>query len=116
MAKLYAKAPDGSDALLPIVITGFTQSLQQNGWCKLPNGLLFQWFGNSVNINKTTTFSYIIEFRFNPYQLVGSYSSGVGIRSGLFEFTGYSNYYMVKFMTSDIDAIISTFNAICIGN
>ena len=43
MAKLYAKAPDGSDALLSIVITGFTQSLQQNGWCKLPNGLLFQW-------------------------------------------------------------------------
>ena len=46
MAKLYAKAPDGSDALLSIVITGFTQSLQQNGWCKLPNGLLFQWPGH----------------------------------------------------------------------
>ena len=45
MAKLYAKAPDGSDALLSIVITGFTQSLQQNGWCKLPNGLLIQWSG-----------------------------------------------------------------------
>ena len=44
MAKFYAKAPDGSDALLSIVLTGFTQSLQQNGWCKLPNGLLFQWF------------------------------------------------------------------------
>lgn len=43
MAKFYAKAPDGSDALLSIVLTGFTQSLQQNGWCKLPNGLLFQW-------------------------------------------------------------------------
>ena len=43
MAKLYAKAPDGSDALLSIVITGFTQSLQQNGWCKLPNSLIFQW-------------------------------------------------------------------------
>ena len=46
MAKLYAKAPDGSDALLSIVITGFTQSLQQNGWCKLPNGLLIQWREN----------------------------------------------------------------------
>ena len=43
MAKFYAKAPDGSDALLSIVLTGFTQSLQQNGWCKLPNGLLIQW-------------------------------------------------------------------------
>ena len=48
MAKLYAKAPDGSDALLSIVITGFTQSLQQNGWCKLPNGLLFQWSKSST--------------------------------------------------------------------
>ena len=43
MAKFYAKAPDGSDALLSIVLTGFTQSLQQNGWCKLPNSLIFQW-------------------------------------------------------------------------
>ena len=43
MAKLYAKSPSGEDALLSISITGFTQSLQQNGWCKFPNGLLFQW-------------------------------------------------------------------------
>ena len=43
MAKLYAKSPSGEDALLSISITGFTQSLQQNGWCKLPNGLLLQW-------------------------------------------------------------------------
>ena len=48
MAKFYAKAPDGSDALLSIVLTGFTQSLQQNGWCKLPNGLLFQWRSESI--------------------------------------------------------------------
>ena len=46
MAKLYAKSPSGEDALLSISITGFTQSLQQNGWCKLPNGLLLQWKSN----------------------------------------------------------------------
>ena len=61
------------------------------------------------------TFSYPIEFK-HVYQLVGSYCSGVGIRSGLFMFTGYDKYYMVKFMTSDIDALISAFNAICIGD
>ena len=59
MAKLYAKAPDGSDALLSIVITGFTQSLQQNGWCKLPNGLLFQWGRPWLNGNNTLPLSYI---------------------------------------------------------
>ena len=43
MAKFYAKAPDGSDATLSITVSGFTQSLQQNGWCKMPNGLILQW-------------------------------------------------------------------------
>ena len=58
MAKLYAKAPDGSDALLSIVITGFTQSLQQNGWCKLPNGLLFQWsFTEPITYRFPVTFN-----------------------------------------------------------
>ena len=52
MAKFYAKAPDGSDATLSITVSGFTQSLQQNGWCKMPNGLILQWFedfGNNTN-------------------------------------------------------------------
>ena len=44
MAKFYAKAPNGDDAVLSISIQAFTQSLQQNGWCKLPNGLIIQWF------------------------------------------------------------------------
>ena len=52
MAKFYAKAPDGSDALLSIVLTGFTQSLQQNGWCKLPNGLLIQWTDGEYGIHE----------------------------------------------------------------
>lgn len=43
MAKFYAKAPNGDDAVLSISIQAFTQSLQQNGWCKLPNGLIIQW-------------------------------------------------------------------------
>ena len=43
MAKFYAKAPNGDDAVLSISIQNFTQSLQQNGWCKLPNGLIIQW-------------------------------------------------------------------------
>ena len=43
MAKFYAKAPDGTDATLSITVEGFTQSLQQNGWCKMPNGLILQW-------------------------------------------------------------------------
>ena len=44
MAKFYAKAPNGDDAVLSISIQNFTQSLQQNGWCKLPNGLIIQWY------------------------------------------------------------------------
>jgi hypothetical protein len=48
MAKFYAKAPNGDDAVLSISIQAFTQSLQQNGWCKLPNGLIIQWSNQEV--------------------------------------------------------------------
>ena len=66
MAKFYAKAPDGSDALLSIVLTGFTQSLQQNGWCKLPNGLLFQW---NLNSNEYVWNNFSLRFT-NLYSLI----------------------------------------------
>ena len=57
MAKFYAKAPDGTDATLSITVEGFTQSLQQNGWCKMPNGLILQWgLETSGFRTKTVTF------------------------------------------------------------
>ena len=72
MAKLYAKAPDGSDALLSIVITGFTQSLQQNGWCKLPNGLLFQWSELETDIDgDLSKWDYPIVFN-QVFTIIGS--------------------------------------------
>ena len=43
MATLYAYSPNGTQATLSYSVIGFTQSLAQNGWCKLPNGLIFQW-------------------------------------------------------------------------
>ena len=71
MAKFYAKAPDGSDALLSIVLTGFTQSLQQNGWCKLPNGLLIQWSrGGSTFIYPIKYTSWVVcNANFETYDL-----------------------------------------------
>ena len=47
MAKFYAVDANGNSALLSIPMQGFTQSLQQDGWCKLPNGLILQWSGPS---------------------------------------------------------------------
>ncbi|MDY5646877.1 MAG: hypothetical protein SPF22_07745 [Candidatus Onthovivens sp.] len=43
MATLYAYSPNGTQATLSYSVIGFTQSLAQNGWCKLPNGLILQW-------------------------------------------------------------------------
>ena len=57
MAKFYAKAPNGDDAVLSISIQNFTQSLQQNGWCKLPNGLIIQWEPSSSICKKLLDFS-----------------------------------------------------------
>ena len=56
MATLYAYSPNGTQATLSYSVIGFTQSLQQNGWCKLPNGLILQWgfkqgpFGNGIEV------------------------------------------------------------------
>ena len=69
MAKLYAKAPDGSDALLSIVITGFTQSLQQNGWCKLPNGLLIQW-SKLTNVGSFSLKTYTLPISYTNYLVI----------------------------------------------
>ena len=68
MAKFYAKAPDGSAALISIVLTGFTQSLQQNGWCKLPNGLLFQWSNDTLGpiISSNPNTNYWVEQWYFP--------------------------------------------------
>ena len=52
MATLYAYSPNGTQATLDYTIMGFTQSLQQNGWCKLPNGLILQWLYYTQRILK----------------------------------------------------------------
>ena len=43
MAVLHVKSPNGTTYNMTIVTSGVTESLQPNGWCKLPNGLLIQW-------------------------------------------------------------------------
>lgn len=43
MAYIYAKSPNGTTQSINIDTMNITSSLQQNGWCKLPNGLIFQW-------------------------------------------------------------------------
>lgn len=89
MAKLYAKAPDGSDALLSIVITGFTQSLQQNGWCKLPNGLLIQWQTATKLKNESYTLNFPISFNSDIYYI--AYSFNTEIYDHIYFFSIYKN-------------------------
>lgn len=62
MAKFYAKAPNGSDATLSITVSGFTQSLQQNGWCKMPNGLILQWAAGKYYVSNLGNYSFPISF------------------------------------------------------
>ena len=87
MAKFYAVDANGNSALLSINIQGFTQSLQQNGWCKLPNGLILQWLYShditnyeSYESNKEPSNPYLcivlpIPIRYNSYAY-SSYFSG----------------------------------------
>ena len=43
MAILHVKSPDGTDYNMTIETSGTTESIQPNGWCKLPNRLMIQW-------------------------------------------------------------------------
>lgn len=57
MATLYAYSPNGTQATLPVNVMGFTQSLATNGWCKLPNDLIFQWLKTTRKENTNTNLS-----------------------------------------------------------
>ena len=117
MAKFYAKAPDGSDALLSIVLTGFTQSLQQNGWCKLPNGLLIQWSSilctpkNSNSNLRIGTYRFSVKFS-DVWVVTGTHYSG-GDGTVLHAFTDINDNLNigVQFnINSDSRAIVTSEN------
>ena len=69
MATLYAYSPNGTQATLSYSVIGFTQSLQQNGWCKLPNGLILQWRLDTLS-GQTATLSFPISFTTIVYTII----------------------------------------------
>ena len=73
MATLYAYSPNGTQATLSYSVIGFTQSLQQNGWCKLPNGLILQWglYSGTQDSRETEIgpFSFPISFSSDVYSV-----------------------------------------------
>ena len=46
MATLHVKTPDGAYSSVDLETMNIESSLQQNGWCKLPNGLIIQWISD----------------------------------------------------------------------
>ena len=55
MAILHVKTPNGTTKTVDLETMNITSSLQQNGWCKLPNGLIIQWLGIPVENIGTAT-------------------------------------------------------------
>ena len=76
MAILHVKTPNGTTKTVDLETMNITSSLQQNGWCKLPNGLIIQWFEASgtrdsnnttwVPISKTFPVNFV---KINPTHL-----------------------------------------------
>lgn len=71
MAVLHVKSPDGTSYNMTIVTSGVTESLHDQGWCKLPNGLIFQW-GNHKPGNEYFVFhiafpTYVAATLSKPY-------------------------------------------------
>lgn len=68
-----AVTPAGLKAAFTAANLGFTQSLAQTGWTKLPNGLILQW-GRTGSIDSDTsiTITFPITFPTACYQIIGS--------------------------------------------
>ena len=120
MAKLYAKSPSGEDALLSISITGFTQSLQQNGWCKLPNGLLLQWskpnvkewsyrdtvyrFGSSIYYEGYHTIDQYIPINYNKIFIILTIPGEINGRLETFVYNDGNRNLILEFASNDTGA------------
>lgn len=50
MAILHVKTPNGTTKDVNLETMNIESDLQQNGWCKLPNGLIIQWISNWIKI------------------------------------------------------------------
>lgn len=46
MAILHVKTPNGTTKDVNLETMNIESDLQQNGWCKLPNGLIIQWISD----------------------------------------------------------------------
>lgn len=112
MATLYAYSPNGTQATLSYSVIGFTQSLAQNGWCKLPNGLILQWGYCKGFINNKIPFP----ITFNSVYYVISTMCSIGFASG----DGYgrhSQYVTTKdFQTVDAPSTAYPIAWISMGN
>ena len=71
MAYIYAKSPNGTTQSINIDTMNITSSLQQNGWCKLPNGLIFQWSRAKTKLSTTDWLAYPLIIEGTPLTQVG---------------------------------------------
>jgi len=129
MAYIYAKSPNGTTQSINIDTMNITSSLQQNGWCKLPNGLIFQWFEigerNANNRNSGNMVDTIVLASSLPIQWSCGLSVGnVGDVGGVFgesvlikdTTTTYVHWAISSFASSHFDSVnINSTRFICIG-
>ena len=76
MAILHVKTPNGTTKTVDLETMNITSSLQQNGWCKLPNGLIIQWLGR-----KTTTWTSEWSTVVLPLANPNEYRSAIAVSS-----------------------------------
>ena len=73
MAILHVKTPNGTTKTVDLETMNITSSLQQNGWCKLPNGLIIQWSQPQLRGTPVGAYSYLyypIQFSNNIFSIV----------------------------------------------
>ena len=96
MAKFYAQDANGNSAVLSISLQNFTQSLAQNGWCKLPNGLILQWLSDSLYALEYETIYDVYGFIFKlPIEIdfhISAFSTLGGYLTDLNNINNYNTY------------------------
>ena len=112
MAKLYVKSPNGANHNMTIVTSGVTESLEHNGWCKLPNGLIVQWIGTTADD------LWVFAINFNTYAVALTQhvtTNGTPVAVTIINEVPLSGFYSLQYACNSMIQVHGPLYGIAIG-
>ena len=92
MAVLHVKSPNGTSYSMTIVTSGTTESIQANGWCKFPNGLMLQWGAWDIATTSGSSRWWVpLPISVNTVYTVTTGISASGLPQGAIAYNGFNS-------------------------